>query len=62
SNSFYPDNLISFHNFVIIFIIIITSLTLFYIDFITNRFTQKSYSRDCLDCYTYNNSFDYLLP
>lgn len=41
SNSVYSDNLISFHNFVIIFIIVITSLTLFFIiDFVMNSFVN----------------------
>nr|YP_010892920.1 cytochrome c oxidase subunit II [Tetragonula iridipennis]WJQ22755.1 cytochrome c oxidase subunit II [Tetragonula iridipennis] len=39
SNSVYSDNLISFHNFVMMFIVVITSLTLFFIvDFVTNSF------------------------
>uniref|UniRef100_UPI003D42B154 cytochrome c oxidase subunit II n=1 Tax=Geniotrigona thoracica TaxID=395500 RepID=UPI003D42B154 len=39
SNSFYSDNLISFHNFVMLFIIMIISLTLFFIiDLITNNY------------------------
>nr|QHD26483.1 cytochrome c oxidase subunit II [Lepidotrigona terminata] len=38
SNSFYSDNLISFHNFVMMFILMITSLTLFFIvDFMTSK-------------------------
>nr|YP_010471414.1 cytochrome c oxidase subunit II [Tetragonula pagdeni]UVG40749.1 cytochrome c oxidase subunit II [Tetragonula pagdeni] len=43
SNSIYSDNLISFHNFVMMFIIVITSLTLFFImDFVTNSFVNLS--------------------
>nr|QHD26496.1 cytochrome c oxidase subunit II [Lepidotrigona flavibasis] len=39
SNSFYSDNLISFHNFVMMFILMITSLTLFFIvDLMTNKY------------------------
>nr|AAU01006.1 cytochrome oxidase subunit II [Trigona fimbriata] len=39
SNSLYSDNLISFYNFVMMFIVMITSLTLFFIiDFIMNKY------------------------
>nr|ACI25430.1 cytochrome c oxidase subunit II [Tetragonula pagdeni] len=43
SNSIYSDNLISFHNFVMMFIIVITSLTMFFIiDFVLNSFLNLS--------------------
>ena len=43
SNSLYSDNLISFHNFIILFIIIIISLTLYFIiDLILNKFFNLS--------------------
>ncbi|CAD1481174.1 unnamed protein product, partial [Heterotrigona itama] len=38
---YHTDNLISFHNFVITFILIITSLTIFFIvDFMTNTYSN----------------------
>nr|AAL57235.1 cytochrome c oxidase subunit II [Melipona bicolor] len=43
SNSLYSDNLISFHNLIMMFIIMIISLTLFFIiDFMFNKFLNLS--------------------